>query len=106
MNPDAMNLERGSILFNRTIGQRRSIGRRGGRAHARNPRAESARAEDFTELGSGSPANSPPNASTRLRASGRAVCLLVIFQKPKVEWKRIVHGFPLSGPLEPPPVER
>jgi GxxExxY protein len=28
-----------------------------------------------------------------LRASGRTVCLLVNFQKPKVEWKRIVHRF-------------
>ena len=28
-----------------------------------------------------------------LRASGQSVCLLVNFQKPKVEWKRIVHGF-------------
>jgi GxxExxY protein len=28
-----------------------------------------------------------------LRASGRTVCLLVNFQKPKVEWKRIVFGF-------------
>src|SRR5271170_4217421 len=28
-----------------------------------------------------------------LRASGRTLCLLVNFQKPKVEWKRIVHGF-------------
>jgi GxxExxY protein len=28
-----------------------------------------------------------------LRASGRTVCLLINFQKPKVEWKRIVHGF-------------
>ncbi len=28
-----------------------------------------------------------------LRASNRTVCLLVNFQKPKVEWKRIVHGF-------------
>ena len=27
-----------------------------------------------------------------LRASGRRVCLLVNFQKPKVEWKRIVLG--------------
>jgi GxxExxY protein len=27
-----------------------------------------------------------------LRASGRNMCLLVNFQKPKVEWKRIVHG--------------
>jgi GxxExxY protein len=30
-----------------------------------------------------------------LRASGRNLCLLVNFQKPKVEWKRIVYGFPL-----------
>lgn len=29
-----------------------------------------------------------------LRASGRTVCLLVNFQKPKVEWKRIVLNFP------------
>jgi GxxExxY protein len=28
-----------------------------------------------------------------LKASGRTVCLLVNFQKPKVEWKRIVAGF-------------
>jgi len=28
-----------------------------------------------------------------LRASGRKVCLLVNFQRPKVEWKRIVNGF-------------
>ncbi|HYL77384.1 MAG TPA: GxxExxY protein [Bryobacteraceae bacterium] len=28
-----------------------------------------------------------------LRASGRRVCLLVNFQRPKVEWKRIVHEF-------------
>jgi GxxExxY protein len=28
-----------------------------------------------------------------LRASGRSVCLLINFQKPKVEWKRIVHEF-------------
>jgi len=27
-----------------------------------------------------------------LRASGRRLCLLVNFQKPKVEWKRIVLG--------------
>ena len=31
-----------------------------------------------------------------LRASGQTVCLLVNFQKPKVEWKRIVHRFPDS----------
>jgi GxxExxY protein len=29
-----------------------------------------------------------------LRASGRTVCLFVNFQRPKVEWKRIVLGFP------------
>jgi GxxExxY protein len=28
-----------------------------------------------------------------LRASGRSVCLLVNFQRPKVEWRRIVHGY-------------
>jgi GxxExxY protein len=28
-----------------------------------------------------------------LRASGRTVCLLVNFQKPKVEWRRIVQGY-------------
>ena len=32
-----------------------------------------------------------------LRASGRTLCLLVNFQKPKVEWKRIVLGFPTIG---------
>ena len=31
-----------------------------------------------------------------LRASGRTVCLLVNFQKPKVEWKRVVNGFPVA----------
>ena len=39
-----------------------------------------------------------------LRASGRTVCLLVNFQKPKVEWKRIVHGFQTPEPLEAPTV--
>src|SRR5208282_5993508 len=28
-----------------------------------------------------------------LRASGLGLCLLVNFQKPKVEWKRIIQGF-------------
>jgi len=28
-----------------------------------------------------------------LKATGRTVCLLVNFQKPKVEWMRIVNGF-------------
>jgi GxxExxY protein len=37
-----------------------------------------------------------------LRASDRTVCLLVNFQKPKVEWKRVVHKFP-DPPAEPKP---
>src|ERR1017187_7556725 len=37
-----------------------------------------------------------------LRASGRTLCLLVNFQKPKVEWKRIVLGFQLPEPIETP----
>jgi len=41
-----------------------------------------------------------------LRASGRSVCLLVNFQRPKVEWKRIVHGFPVSEPLGMPALAR
>lgn len=28
-----------------------------------------------------------------LRASGRTVCLLVNFQKPKVEWKRLLLNY-------------
>src|SRR6266545_7383293 len=39
-----------------------------------------------------------------LRASGRTLCLLVNFQKPKVEWKRIVHGFQIPEPIEAPPL--
>ncbi|MBV8807083.1 MAG: GxxExxY protein [Acidobacteriaceae bacterium] len=41
-----------------------------------------------------------PQCLNYLRASNRTVCLLVNFQKPKVEWKRIVLGFsdPLSHP--------
>jgi GxxExxY protein len=35
-----------------------------------------------------------------LLTSGRTVCLLVNFQKPKVEWKRIVLGFPANLPIE------
>lgn len=27
-----------------------------------------------------------------LRVSGRTLCLLINFQKPKVEWKRVVNG--------------
>jgi GxxExxY protein len=34
-----------------------------------------------------------------LRASGRTLCLLVNFQKPKVEWKRIVYRFQLPEPI-------
>jgi GxxExxY protein len=38
-----------------------------------------------------------------LRASGRTVCLLVNFQKPKVEWKRLVYGqTSLVDPLPQP----
>jgi GxxExxY protein len=36
-----------------------------------------------------------------LKASGRTRCLLVNFQKPKVEWKRIVLGF---QPQRPPSI--
>jgi len=36
-----------------------------------------------------------------LRASGLRLCLLVNFQSPKVEWKRVLHGF---EPPEPIPV--
>ena len=32
-----------------------------------------------------------------LRASGRSLCLLINFQKPKVEWKRVVLGFQDTG---------
>lgn len=35
-----------------------------------------------------------------LRASGRTLCLLVNFQKPKVEWRRIVHEFQDSHSAE------
>jgi GxxExxY protein len=37
-----------------------------------------------------------------LRASGRTLCLLVNFQKPKVEWKRIVLGFQVPAPKKAP----
>ena len=40
-----------------------------------------------------------------LRASGLRLCLLVNFQQPKVEWKRIMCGFPASAPVEPLPFE-
>ena len=41
-----------------------------------------------------------------LRASRRTLCLLVNFQKPKVEWKRIVHGFQIPEPTEAPHLAR
>lgn len=31
-----------------------------------------------------------------LRASGNTICLLANFQKPKVEWRRIVYGFQVA----------
>ena len=34
-----------------------------------------------------------------LQASGRTLCLLVNFQKPKVEWKRVVHRFHVAEPM-------
>ncbi len=39
-----------------------------------------------------------------LRASGRTLCLLVNFQKAKVEWKRIVHRFQIPEPIGTPPL--
>jgi len=39
-----------------------------------------------------------------LRAAGRNVCLLINFQKPKVEWRRIVYRFE-PGVGDPPRVE-
>jgi len=38
-----------------------------------------------------------------LRASGLGLCLLVNFQKPKVEWKRIIYGFQVPESIEGPP---
>ena len=35
-----------------------------------------------------------------LRVSGRSVCLLVNFQRPKAEWRRIVHGYQPSDLVE------
>jgi GxxExxY protein len=37
-----------------------------------------------------------------LRASGLGLCLLVNFQKPKVEWKRIISGFQAPDRTEGP----
>ena len=41
-----------------------------------------------------------------LRASGRTVCLLVNFQKPKVEWKRFVSGFQTPDPDKGPAIAK
>jgi hypothetical protein len=41
-----------------------------------------------------------------LKASGRTRCLLVNFQKPKVEWKRIVLGFQPAESADPPTLAR
>ena len=38
-----------------------------------------------------------------LRASGRGVCLLVNFQKPKAEWRRIVSGYQAAEAVETAP---
>ncbi len=37
-----------------------------------------------------------------LRASGLGLCLLVNFQKPKVEWKRIISRFEVPEPVDEP----
>jgi GxxExxY protein len=39
-----------------------------------------------------------------LRASGLGLCLLVNFQKPKVEWKRIIHRFEIPEQIDEPSV--
>jgi GxxExxY protein len=39
-----------------------------------------------------------------LRASGTTLCLLINFRKPKVEWKRIVHGLQICAPAGSPAV--
>jgi len=38
-----------------------------------------------------------------LRASGRSVCLLVNFQRPKAEWRRIVIGYQPAEAAESAP---
>ena len=38
-----------------------------------------------------------------LRASGRSVCLLVNFQRPKAEWRRIVSGYQTAEAVETAP---
>ena len=39
-----------------------------------------------------------------LRASNLGLCLLVNFQKSKVEWQRIIQGFHVPGQVEAPAV--
>ena len=39
-----------------------------------------------------------------LRAFGLGLCLLVNFQKSKVEWKRIIHGFQIPDRIGEPSV--
>jgi hypothetical protein len=39
-----------------------------------------------------------------LRASNLGLCLLVNFQKSKVEWKRIIQGFHVPERVEEPRV--
>jgi GxxExxY protein len=41
-----------------------------------------------------------------LRASGATLCLLINFQRTKVEWQRIVRGFQIPEPLGSPAVCR
>jgi len=40
--------------------------------------------------------------SKQPQASGLTLCLLVNFQKPKVEWRRIVLAFQISEATEVP----
>jgi hypothetical protein len=39
-----------------------------------------------------------------LATSGFRLCLLINFQKPKVEWKRIIYGFETPERMEEPSV--
>src|SRR2546427_7205717 len=41
-----------------------------------------------------------------LRASRRSVCLLVNFQRPKAEWRRIVNGYQAAEAVETAPAPR
>jgi len=49
------------------------------------------------------PTNTWRQCLNYLRASGLTICLLVHFQKPKVEWRRIVLAFQIP---EAPTVAR